>query len=722
MKEVLIIEHNTNSLQLNESTSPKDRYLLGGEFTRFNVTNRNDRIYTPEGFLPALKSLQEDMKQRTIYGEFDHPTDFTMSLSRTSHAIKEITYNKEKNIVEGKIHLLATHHGRDAMAIVDGGYPLFVSSRAAGITESNGTVTLKKLFTYDLVSDPGFATAKMSTINESLGYSNNSNYYMYEIANESDINKLFEMNKNDILTRRDLDNYSEYLTKQFEKANNDLNKAIKEGREDQTNISKMVERLESLMEAKEKMETYLDYLSNKVKHYIGENSSLKDEIEKLKEHNTYIVNGINETTEKVENVSENLETTTSILSDTFNNAVLYMEHIATGLNKVNENISDKLKKSILFTEYIAENLNTSIEFTEYVAENTKKNIDFSEYIAENVQKNREYANYLAENLDNSIVYNDYLAENLDKSLGYMSLITDKLNTKVNESVDSEPLPTLEDFGFGNDFDYFDDEEDDDIFGDDEIDELDIDEIEEIEGDESEFEVDDDVVITNDDDIFVGGNMEDDDSDDEEIISDDEKIIGTLENLSNDEETDEDIIEDETLYIESETILTQQINELINEAKKRKKLEQSDAHFLTFLERKYVNSFNDLTEEEQEAVKIYISERQYFNQQDVLRLISEALSAKNETIEEKLDRLMPEKIRQVWDQLSEKQQNSIYSQAKLWKDNLETDEQIEHFWETRNIKLNTTTKKMVSNDQLVVENKLTDDEIAAMMSRFRHLIN
>jgi hypothetical protein len=37
---------------------------------------------------------------------------------------------------------------------------LFSYHQAAGITESDGSVSLKKLFTYDIVADPGFASAK----------------------------------------------------------------------------------------------------------------------------------------------------------------------------------------------------------------------------------------------------------------------------------------------------------------------------------------------------------------------------------------------------------------------------------------------------------------------------------------------------------------------------------------------------------------------------------
>src|SRR5205807_1956003 len=100
-----------------------------------------------------------------VYGEFDHPDVFDTSLQRASHLIKEATFNKELNRIEGKIQLLPTYWGKEARALVESECPIFVSSRAAGVTEQDGTVTLKKLFTYDIVADPGFGSARMSSIN-----------------------------------------------------------------------------------------------------------------------------------------------------------------------------------------------------------------------------------------------------------------------------------------------------------------------------------------------------------------------------------------------------------------------------------------------------------------------------------------------------------------------------------------------------------------------------
>jgi hypothetical protein len=218
MKPVLIVENSTASLIRESSNSGIKDYTMSGVFTEFNIKNRNDRIYTAEKYLPALQELNERINTLGVYGEFDHPDVFDTSLSRASHLVKKAEYLKEKNLVQGEIRLLSTYWGKEAKALVDDQCPLFVSSRAAGITESDGSVSLKKLFTFDLVADPGFASAKMNikVLNESLGYKNpNSNFRIYEMSDESKINELFNMNKNEFVTKRQLTEYSQYLIKEL---------------------------------------------------------------------------------------------------------------------------------------------------------------------------------------------------------------------------------------------------------------------------------------------------------------------------------------------------------------------------------------------------------------------------------------------------------------------------------------------------------------------------
>ena len=91
--------------------------------------------------------------------------------------VLSLTFNESANRVDGSIRLLNTHYGKEAKALILDGCPIFVSSRAAGVTESNGTVTVKKLFTYDAVADPGFASTKMNIkiLNESLGFNESAN-------------------------------------------------------------------------------------------------------------------------------------------------------------------------------------------------------------------------------------------------------------------------------------------------------------------------------------------------------------------------------------------------------------------------------------------------------------------------------------------------------------------------------------------------------------------
>ena len=162
--------------------------------------------------------------------------------------------------------------------------------------------------------------------------------------------------------------------------------------------------------------------------------------------------------------------------------------------------------------------------------------------------------------------------------------------------------------------------------------------------------------------------------------------------------------------------------MIEEAKKRKASETSDLHFLKFLNKSQVDSFYSLVKEEQDTVKLYINEKSFFTQKDVLRLISEALAAKNESLEERVIRLMPENIKPIWNQLNESARKSILSQARLYPSEVMTTEsQVEHFWMTRNLKKNeSVTKKLVSHESLIQEDKINESELKAIMERFRNI--
>lgn len=718
MKPVLIVENSTSSL-IRESTSTNKEYVLGGTFTEFGVKNRNERIYQAEKFLPALQEMNERMSSLgVVYGEFDHPDVFDTSLSRASHIITKAEFVVEKNIVAGEIKLLSTYWGKEAKSLVDDGCPVFVSSRAAGITESDGSVSLKKLFTYDIVADPGFASAKMSVrvLNESLGFCpegqiEKNNFRIYELSDESKINELFNMNKDEFVTKKQLSDYSQYLVKEIASTKSEVKSAISKGNMSPQKLEQLLEYYEELNNTNTQVAKYLDYLADKIQVVVNENKSLKDTTEKLAKHNDYLAENLEKAIAYSEYVAENLDKNieySEYLAENLDKNINYSEYIAENLDKnisYSEYIAENLDKNIEYSEYLAENLDKNIAYSEYIAENLDKNIAYSEYIAESVDNsiayseylaehvegNIAYSEYIAEHLDDNIAYSEYVAESLDKSISYQGMIVERLNggLKLNESAEEgeeAQFPTLQDAGF---------EENE----------------EELEGQENEEE-------------FTGHEGHEDFAEEAKEFAEKAKEFAedAAEFAGHEGHEGEEGQEESQFMGEEDSELSESINKLIEEAKKRKVSESSDLNFLKFLNKSQVDSFYALSDEEQDNVKLHINESSYFTQKEVLTLIAESLSTKNESLEERVIRLMPENIKPIWGQLNESAKKSVLSQARLYpEDVLKTENQIEHFWGTRNIKKNeSTTKKLVAHEALIQEDKLSDNEMTAIMERFKSI--
>ncbi|MCK9445839.1 hypothetical protein M0Q50_02985 [bacterium] len=433
-KFVLIVENTVNKLNENvQVVNGKKEYILSGIFTEFDVLNRNERIYTADKFIPHLNELNERKNTLgAIYGEFDHPDVFDTSLSRISHTIEKCFFNKEKNRVDGEIRLLNTHWGKEAKALIDDKCPLFVSSRAAGITESNGTVTVKKLFTYDAVADPGFSSAKMEikSMNESCGFTSKSNFRIYDISDESKINELFNMNNNDFVTKQQMIDYSNYLTEEISKVKGQLNNGIKSGKVEPEKITEMSDLYENLRQTQEKIIGYLDYLAETVQSY---SIHLDEKVEKSINYSEYIAETLDKNIDFAEYIAENVNKNiefSDYLAESLEKSINYSEYIAENLDKniaYSEYIAESVDKNIAYAEYIAENLDKNIAYAEYIAENVDKSISYAEYIAENVDKNIAYAEYLADNLDNNIAYAEYIAEHVDNNIAYSEYIAENVS-------------------------------------------------------------------------------------------------------------------------------------------------------------------------------------------------------------------------------------------------------------------------------------------------------
>jgi len=398
-KQLLILERSTSNLSSQRDSDGS--IVLEGVFTEIGVKNKNNRIYEEKEVLPHINELQQKVKQTKLLGELDHPKDFDISLSNVSHVVEDLQYDPAKKQVIGRIRLLNTSKGKEAQALIQDGIPLHISSRAAGTVDESGKVKIKKFFTYDLVADPGFENAQLSRVNESFGFDNDSNIYIYEISEKTTEDKKYSnMEQKNYLTVEDFNNYTEYVKGVLESL-----KESKSSTQEET-VQKLIKYTEHIAEKVNKVTDYAEYLAENLDKGISYSNYLAENVNKIKDYADY-------------------------LGEELDNTIQYSEYIA-----------EKADQGIKFSNYIAENLENSIKYSEYVAEKTEQNINYSNYIAENLDKGISYSNYLAESLEKGIKYSEYIAESLSSNGDlnesvqineYKESLTEKLNKIIENA-------------------------------------------------------------------------------------------------------------------------------------------------------------------------------------------------------------------------------------------------------------------------------------------------
>ena len=394
LKNLLIVERSSGSLAV--AGESKD-YVLEGVFGEIDSKNKNNRIYTEDEYVPQIEALQNKIKSSKLLGELDHPQQFDISLKNVSHVIEDLFYDKDSKQVRGRIRLLDTDAGRQAKALVDAGVPLQISSRAAGTVESSGKVKIKQLFTYDLVADPGFENAELSRVNESYGFSNDDNLFIYEIGS-SQVLETTNSNQNntekmeEFVNANDFNKYTEYLA----------------------------EEIKSLKDSIDEVKTNVSESANK---------TVEQQMQDVIAHNDHLVENINRISEYTQYLAEQLDKNiqyTEYVAEQADNGIQYAEHIA-----------EKLDQSIQYSEHIAEKADQGIQYAEHVAEKVDQGIQYTESVAESVNKLKEYANYIAEasnegftENDKLIEYVDYLKENLESVTEYAQYIAESINSNL----------------------------------------------------------------------------------------------------------------------------------------------------------------------------------------------------------------------------------------------------------------------------------------------------
>lgn len=350
-KNVLILERSSNPIDLK--IGKDGNYILEGVFTEIGVRNKNNRIYEESEFVPHVNLLQDKIKTSRLLGELDHPTGYEVSLKNVSHVVEKLHYDSVKKQVIGRIKILDTSNGKEVKALIDSGIPIHISSRAAGIVESNGKVKLKQLFTYDIVADPGFENAQLVRLNESLGFEDNDLIQIYDI-NEN-IPMLDQKNISEFATVPMIDGYSKEIIKEMKR------------------------------------------IENKIEQHKGsDDSKLNETVKKLIAHNNYLAEKLEQVIEYTEKeIGGKLEKSikySDYLGEKMNQSIKHSDHIVEEFNRFEDSFGK-------YTTYIAENMNQRNSYSDYLAEQLEKNIQYSEYIKENVEKTHSYLDYLSENLN-----------------------------------------------------------------------------------------------------------------------------------------------------------------------------------------------------------------------------------------------------------------------------------------------------------------------------------
>lgn len=343
--------------------------------------NRNERIYDRDDYNNHLTYLREAISKKALLGELDHPEGYSVSMKNVSHRVEDLWYDEATDTVMIRIKLLATTAGKDAMAIAEAGSPIHVSSRAAGMIDEEGQVTLDRIYTYDIVSEPGFKEAELTAVNEVFGTTKNlggrvaimemnnngTNGTIKEEGPKAGLNNqkpIREMRRKSKLTGAKNPSRRPTGRRRLDESASTLTEVIKHQNEI---VQQLTELRRELNAQSRKSEQIVGYLGE-VRKVVNENDTQASKTRKLVERrgkqNDQIVNKVNE---MIDELSKNIMITEKLIrysnaqTKQVNKLAEHNNHIATVTNENLGELETKIGKIIEYSNHTSGYVNKLVE-------------------------------------------------------------------------------------------------------------------------------------------------------------------------------------------------------------------------------------------------------------------------------------------------------------------------------------------------------------------------
>lgn len=458
---VFIIEKSSNLVPVS-----KNEYVFEGICARFGTLNANNRLYIKEDYLPHLSYLNEKISAHRLVGELDHPQAFDISLKNISHIVERLWYDQSDDTVKIRVRLLNTPHGNIARSLVDAGVPLAISSRSAGQILEGQKVRLHRIFTFDLVAEPGFADAILQpSLSEGLKQNYSVlNESLERIKSESIVNNLTPLRENydfgdsvriykingddkkflellsseetihenntgtmDGISREEFNAYSEQLSKQISA----MNKGIEEFR-------KMFEDAQNQLQAPQPMQNMQPVQGEQQQVQDGQEEDTtelpnvtkddkgKDVIDKLVQYVDFMALQL-----------QNVMNHTNYVTEMLNRSIAYSENIGNTVNKhVNHTnyIAKKLNEAINFMDLVGQKTNEAINFANYLSNTTNDLVNFTDLIATRTNEAINFSNYLSNVSEMQIKHSNYMANTLENRLASQPVAPSIENRNLDANV------------------------------------------------------------------------------------------------------------------------------------------------------------------------------------------------------------------------------------------------------------------------------------------------